>query len=52
MRTGRAAEQFTLDRAAERLRGYLTRALPKAEPRRERGGQPRPGCGSWWPGTT
>ena len=27
-RTGRAAQQFTLDRAAERLRGYLTRALP------------------------
>jgi glycosyltransferase involved in cell wall biosynthesis len=27
-RTGRAAQQFTLDRAAERLRGYLARALP------------------------
>jgi len=27
-RTSRAAEQFTLDRAAERLRGYLARALP------------------------
>jgi len=27
-RTSRAAAQFTLDRAAERLRGYLTRALP------------------------
>jgi glycosyltransferase involved in cell wall biosynthesis len=27
-RTNRAAEQFTLDRAAERLRGYLARALP------------------------
>src|SRR5579859_4780461 len=27
-RTSRAAQQFTLDRAAERLRGYLTRALP------------------------
>jgi glycosyltransferase involved in cell wall biosynthesis len=27
-RTSRAAEQFTLDRAAARLRGYLTRALP------------------------
>ncbi len=27
-RTGRAAEQFTLDRAAERLRGYLARAIP------------------------
>ncbi len=31
-RTSRAAEQFTLDRAAERLRGYLDRALPKAQP--------------------
>jgi glycosyltransferase involved in cell wall biosynthesis len=30
--TGRAAEEFTLDRAAGRLRGYLTRALPKASP--------------------
>ncbi len=36
-RTGRAAEQFTLDRAAERLRGYLRgglggrTALPRAE---------------------
>jgi glycosyltransferase involved in cell wall biosynthesis len=27
-RTARAAEQFTLDRAAERLRGYLARAVP------------------------
>ncbi len=27
-RTGRAAEQFTLDRAADRLRGYLAQALP------------------------
>ena len=27
-RTARAAEQFTLDRAAARLRGYLGRALP------------------------
>ncbi|HJY56652.1 MAG TPA: glycosyltransferase family 1 protein, partial [Streptosporangiaceae bacterium] len=27
-RTSRAAQQFTLDRAAERLRGYLGRALP------------------------
>ncbi|HEY7880343.1 MAG TPA: glycosyltransferase family 1 protein, partial [Streptosporangiaceae bacterium] len=26
-RTGRAAEQFTLDRAAERLRGYLARGV-------------------------
>ena len=28
-RTGRAAEQFTLDRAAERLRGYLAGAVPR-----------------------
>ncbi len=28
-RTGRAAEQFTLDRAAERLRGYLAAAVPR-----------------------
>jgi glycosyltransferase involved in cell wall biosynthesis len=27
-RTGRAAERFTLDRAAERLRGYLSAAIP------------------------
>jgi glycosyltransferase involved in cell wall biosynthesis len=27
-RTSQAAQQFTLDRAAERLRGYLARALP------------------------
>jgi glycosyltransferase involved in cell wall biosynthesis len=27
-RTSRAAQQFTLDRASERLRGYLVRALP------------------------
>jgi glycosyltransferase involved in cell wall biosynthesis len=27
-RASRAAQQFTLDRAAERLRGYLARALP------------------------
>jgi glycosyltransferase involved in cell wall biosynthesis len=30
--TGRAAQQFTLDKAAERLRGYLTQALPKPSP--------------------
>jgi glycosyltransferase involved in cell wall biosynthesis len=29
-RTGRAAEQFTLEKAAERLRGYLARAVPRA----------------------
>jgi hypothetical protein len=28
-RTSRAAERFTLDRAAERLRGDLARAVPK-----------------------
>jgi glycosyltransferase involved in cell wall biosynthesis len=28
-RTGRAAREFTLDRAADRLRGYLARALPR-----------------------
>jgi hypothetical protein len=28
-RTGRAARQFTLDRAAERLRGYLAGAVPR-----------------------
>ena len=28
-RTGQAAEQFTLDRAAERLRGYLADAVPR-----------------------
>jgi glycosyltransferase involved in cell wall biosynthesis len=27
--TGHAAEQFTLEKAAERLRGYLARAVPK-----------------------
>ncbi len=30
-RTARAARQFTLERAAERLRGYLARAVPKQE---------------------
>ncbi len=29
-RTGHAAQQFTLEKAAERLRGYLARAVPKA----------------------
>ncbi len=29
-RAGQAAREFTLDRAAERLRGYLSRALPVA----------------------
>jgi glycosyltransferase involved in cell wall biosynthesis len=31
-RTSAAAEEFTLDRAAERLRGYLARAVPKRVP--------------------
>jgi glycosyltransferase involved in cell wall biosynthesis len=40
--TGQAAEEFTLDRAAERLRGYLSRALPKAAPAgREAASTPR-----------
>jgi len=33
-RTGHAAERFTLDRAAERLRGYLAGAVPSRRPRR------------------
>ena len=39
-RTGRAAQQFTLDRAAERLRGYLGRAVQKA-PAQGAGAAPR-----------
>ena len=35
-RTGHAAERFTLDRAAERLRGYLAGAVPSRRPRRAR----------------
>jgi glycosyltransferase involved in cell wall biosynthesis len=35
-RAGHAAEQFTLDRAAERLRGYLAGAVPSRQPRRAR----------------
>jgi glycosyltransferase involved in cell wall biosynthesis len=31
-RTGHAAAQFTLDKAAERLRGYLARAVPRKTP--------------------
>ena len=34
-RTGRAAQQFTLEKAAERLRGYLARAVPRAVVRSE-----------------
>ena len=33
-RTGHAAERFTLDRAAERLRGYLAGAVPSRRTRR------------------
>ena len=66
-RTGRAAGQFTLDRAAERLRGYLAAAVPargagQAGPGEAapgggfRGVAPRanspPGCASWSPATT
>ena len=35
-RTGHAAERFTLDRAAERLRGYLAGAVPSGRARRTR----------------
>ena len=35
-RTGHAAERFTLDRAAERLRGYLAAAVPSRRARRIR----------------
>ena len=38
-RTGRAAEQFTLDRAAERLRGYLAGAVPARRPRQASAGE-------------
>jgi glycosyltransferase involved in cell wall biosynthesis len=38
-RTGRAAEQFTLDRAAERLRGYLAGAVPARWPRQASPGE-------------
>jgi glycosyltransferase involved in cell wall biosynthesis len=31
-RTGRAAQQFTLDRAVERLREYLARVIPRSGP--------------------
>jgi hypothetical protein len=64
-RTGRAAERFTLDRAAERLRGYLAGAVPRrgarggGQPPRTRGvpggrppGPEPDGVASWWPVTT
>jgi glycosyltransferase involved in cell wall biosynthesis len=41
-RTGRAAEQFTLDRAAERLRGYLAGAVPRQGGRGGLGGKVSP----------
>src|SRR6185437_7039952 len=37
-RTGQAAGQFTLDRAAERLRGYLAAAVPRRGTQGGRGG--------------
>jgi glycosyltransferase involved in cell wall biosynthesis len=41
-RTGRAAQQFTLERAAERLRGYLVRGVRGGgQPPRDRGGSGR-----------
>ena len=53
-RTSRAAERFTLDRAAERLRGYLRAAHGG---RGGSGGSARPGqhhapSASWWPAMT
>jgi glycosyltransferase involved in cell wall biosynthesis len=51
-RTGQAAEQFTLDRAADRLRGYLATAVPRVrgggEPSRARGVR-QGGPGGWSP---
>jgi glycosyltransferase involved in cell wall biosynthesis len=42
-RTGRAAAQFTLDRAAERLRGYLAAAVPVHRDRQANPGEADPG---------
>jgi glycosyltransferase involved in cell wall biosynthesis len=42
-RTGRAAEQFTLDRAAERLRTYLAAAVPVRRARQADPGEADPG---------
>ena len=52
-RTARAAQRFTLDQAAERLRGYLARAIPKGSPEgkvlpQDRGG-PQRGSGAMGP---
>ena len=53
-RTGRAAGQFTLDRAAERLRGYLRRrgSRPAEVSRAARLARTRAAAASWSPGTT
>ena len=48
-RAGRAAEQFTLDRAAERLRGYLAAAVPRGG---SGGRLPGLALASWSPVTT
>jgi glycosyltransferase involved in cell wall biosynthesis len=42
-RTGKAASEFTLDRAAERLRGYLARAVMARRPGTGRSGSAKPG---------
>ena len=47
-RTSRAAQQFTLDRAAERLRGYLAQAAAPEGGRSDRGEAAR----WWWRATT
>jgi glycosyltransferase involved in cell wall biosynthesis len=41
-RTGLAAQQFTLDQAADRLRGYMARALPSPPRGYGRAGSPSP----------
>ena len=52
-RTSRAAEQFTLDRAAERLRGYVRAGIPPERRLRRLGFRPdRHRCAWWSPGTT
>jgi len=47
-RTGQAAERFTLDRAAERLRGYLATAVPRVPG--GTGGRRAPPCAGGPPG--
>ena len=44
-RTGHAAERFTLDRAADRLRGYLAGAVPRGTRRTPRTGRRPTGTG-------